>query len=151
MSRLVLSGDEEVAAMSTTRLLAVYGLTLVAFLALDAVWLGLVAKGFYQRTIGHLLAPEIRWGAALLFYLIYVAAVLVLVVLPTRGSTVLHTAALGAVLGLAAYAAYDLTNLATMRGFPTVVAVVDLAWGAVLTAATSLAGRLAATRLLPLP
>lgn len=151
MSRLVLSGDEEVAAMSTTRLLAVYGLTLVAFLALDAVWLGLVAKGFYQRTIGHLLAPEIRWGAALLFYLIYVAAVLVLVVLPTRGSTVLHTAALGAVLGLAAYAAYDLTNLATMRGFPTVVAVVDPAWGAVLTAATSLAGRLAAARLLPLP
>lgn len=137
--------------MSMTRLLAVYGLTMVAFLALDAVWLALVAKGFYQRTIGHLLAPEIRWGAALLFYLIYVAAVLVLVVLPTRGSTVLHTAALGAMLGLAAYAAYDLTNLATMRGFPTVVAVVDLAWGAFLTAATSLAGRLAATRLLPLP
>lgn len=137
--------------MSTTRLLAVYGLTLAAFLALDAVWLGLVAKGLYQRAIGHLLASEIRWGAALLFYLIYVAAVLVLVVLPTRGSTVLHTASLGAVLGLAAYAAYDLTNLATMRGFPTVVAVVDLAWGAVLTAATSLAGRLAASRLLPLP
>jgi uncharacterized membrane protein len=79
--------------------------------------------------------PDPRWGAAILFYLLYVAALLVFAVLPglERGSLG-RAAALGAGLGFICYCTYDLTNLSLARGFPTVVAVVDIAWGTVLSA-----------------
>jgi uncharacterized membrane protein len=127
--------------MSALRSLSAYLLTLATFLALAAVWLGVVARDLYRRELGHLLAPTVRWGAAAVFYLIYVAAVLVLVVWPNRGAAPGRVAALGALLGLCAYAAYDLTNLATLRDWPLRVTLIDLAWGAALTALTAVAGR----------
>jgi uncharacterized membrane protein len=130
------------------RTFAVYLLTLATLLALDAIWLGLVARGLYARELGHLLAPSVRWGAALAFYLLYVAGLLTLVVMPNRGATAGAVAWRGALFGLVAYATYDLTNLATIAGWPVSVTVVDLAWGAVITAATALAGRALARRLL---
>lgn len=126
--------------MTTTRLVATYILTLVVFLAIDALWLGVVARGFYKRELGHLLTDEVRWWAAALFYALYVAGLLVLVVVPHRDGTLLYTAALGAVFGLCAYAAYDLTNLATLARWPLVVTAVDMVWGAVLTGTTAAAG-----------
>lgn len=134
--------------MNSLRLLGVYAITLGAFLALDALWLGVIARGFYKRQLGFLLADEVRWGAAALFYLLYVAGVLIVVVLPHQQGPLLRTALLGAVFGLCAYAAYDLTNLATVARWPVQVTVVDMAWGTVLTAATALAGGLAARWLL---
>lgn len=135
-------------SMNFLRTLGVYAVTLGAFLALDALWLGVIARGFYRRQLGFLLADEVRWGAAALFYLLYVAGVLILVVLPHQEGTLLRTALLGAVFGLCAYAAYDLTNLATVARWPLRVTVVDMAWGTLLTAATALAGGLAARGLL---
>jgi len=135
--------------MHAIRTLSVYLLTLATFLAMDAVWLGVVARDLYRRELGHLLAPTVRWGAAGAFYLLYVAVLLVLVVMPNRGAPLLRVAALGALLGLCAYAAYDLTNLATLRDWPVRVTLVDLAWGAVLTGATAVAGRTFARWLLP--
>ena len=135
--------------MNAIRTLAVYLLTLVTFLAMDAVWLGIVARDLYRRELGHLLAPTVRWGAAGVFYLLYVAALLVLVVMPNRGAPLLRVAALGALFGLVAYATYDLTNLATLRDWPMSVTLFDLAWGAVLTGATAVAGRAFARWLLP--
>lgn len=135
--------------MGAFKTLAVYLLTLVTFLALDAVWLGVVARDLYRRELGHLLAPTVRWGAAGVFYLLYVAAVLALVVWPHRAAPVGRVAVLGALLGLAAYAAYDLTNLATLRDWPLRVTLVDLVWGAVLTGLTAVAGRAAARWLAP--
>lgn len=126
--------------MNPIRVLAVYALTLFSFLALDAVWLGAVAKGMYRRELGHLLAADVRWGAALVFYLLYIVGVLALVVLPGRDSSLLRVVALGALFGFVAYATYDLTNLATLREWPLLVTVVDLIWGAVLTAVTAAAG-----------
>jgi uncharacterized membrane protein len=126
--------------MSPSRVLATYALTLVVFLAVDALWLGVVARGFYRRELGHLLAPDVRWGAAALFYALYVAGVLVLIVLPHRDGSLLHATALGAIFGLCAYAAYDLTNLATLSRWPVTVTVVDMVWGAVLTGLTAAAG-----------
>lgn len=136
------------ARMNASRLLAVYGITLSAFLALDALWLGVVARALYRRELGFLLAEEVRWGAALLFYLLYVAGIVTVVVLPNQGATLLRTAVIGGVFGLAAYAAYDLTNLATVARWPVLVTVVDMVWGTVLTAATALAGGLAVRWLL---
>jgi uncharacterized membrane protein len=94
------------------------------------------AKGLYQRHLGYLMRPDIRWGAALLFYAVYVAALLVFVVGPaierqSMGRAIL----LGAFFGFAAYSAYDLTSLALVKDFPMTIAVIDLAWGSFLSAA----------------
>jgi uncharacterized membrane protein len=135
--------------MHALKLLAVYVLTLVTFLAIDAVWLGLIAKDMYRRELGHLLAPNVRWGAAIAFYAIYIAGLLILVVLPHQRSPLLMVAALGAVLGLVAYATYDLTNLATVTRWPLSVTLADLAWGAFVTAVTAAAGHAYARWLMP--
>ncbi len=111
---------------------------LVTFFALDMVWLGVVAKGFYRDKMGHLLRPDVQWAPAIVFYLIFVAALVVFVVQPAQEKQSLRHAILyGAFFGLATYAAYDLTNLALAKDFPTIVAVVDLAWGAALSAAVA--------------
>jgi uncharacterized membrane protein len=118
--------------------------TLLVFLALDALWLGFVARGFYREQIGGLMRPDVNWGAALVFYLLFIAGLLVFVVIPSLGATLGRVALTGAFFGLIAYATYDLTNLATLRGFPTVVALVDLLWGTVIAAVTSCASWLLA-------
>ncbi len=131
--------------MSLGAFLKLYAATLPVLLVADAVWLGVVARGFYRRQLGALLRPDVQWWAAVGFYLLFVAGVLVLAVLPAlERQSPGRAAVLGALLGLVAYATYDLTNLATVRGFPLVVAAVDLVWGTLLSAGlASVAYRLA--------
>jgi uncharacterized membrane protein len=127
--------------VSAAALLKAYAACVVVFLALDLTWLGLVAKGFYAEQMGHLVRPDVRWGAAILFYLIYVAAIVVLCVVPAvEKQSLARAVSLGAVFGLAAYAAFDLTSLALLKDFPAKVVWVDLTWGTVLTAAVAAAG-----------
>jgi uncharacterized membrane protein len=118
-----------------------YFITLFVFLVLDAIWLGLIAQPFYQAQIGFLLAKNPNWAAAGVFYLLYVAGLVTLVVEPAlRAGTPPGWAALrGAFFGLVAYATYDLTNLATLDRWPLLLTVVDLAWGSLLGALTTLA------------
>lgn len=131
-----------------TQFLKLYAACVVAFFALDIAWLGFVAKAFYQRQMGHLLAENTNWGAAIAFYLIYVAAIVVLCVLPAvEKQSLLRALGLGAVFGLAAYAAFDLTSLALLKGFPAGVVPVDLAWGVVLTASVAGVGAWVGLRL----
>jgi len=127
--------------MAPVSLLKLYGLTAAVFFAIDLVWLGVVAQGFYQRHLGHLLRPDVLWPAALLFYALYLAGVLVFAVLPgLEAGSLPRAMALGAFFGLVAYATFDLTCMALFRDFPLVVVAVDLAWGAVLTGTVSAAG-----------
>jgi uncharacterized membrane protein len=115
--------------------------TALVFLALDLLWLGVVAAEFYREQLGHLLRADVLWGTALAFYGVYVAGILVFAVLPGLGAgSLARTAGLGAFLGFVAYAAFDLTARALFRGFPFAVVAVDLAWGTVLTAAVASAG-----------
>lgn len=115
-----------------------YAGAIVVFFAIDLTWLGVVAKKFYAEQMGHLTRPDVQWGPAILFYLIYVAAIVVLCVKPgLERDSIGRAAALGALFGLAAYAAFDLTSLALLKDFPLKVAVVDLIWGTVLTATVS--------------
>lgn len=125
--------------------LKLYGVSIVVFLAIDAVWLGFVARDFYQRHIGEMLRPDPRWGAALIFYLLFVAGIVIFVTQPAveRGSLA-RAIGFGALFGLITYATYDLTSLAVFRGFPTIVAAVDLAWGAAISATVASVGYLAA-------
>lgn len=119
-------------------LMKFYLLALAVFLAIDMVWLGLVAKNFYAKEIGFLMKTEVNWLAAGLFYLIFIAGLVFLVILPAweKGSwgQALWT---GALFGLVAYATYDLTNLATLKDWPLAVTVADLIWGTVLSATVS--------------
>jgi len=124
--------------------LKLYLATFVAFLAIDMVWLGLVARTFYRKYIGFIMAPSPNWLAAIIFYLLFIVGILVLVVLPGLELGSLKTTLLrGAIFGLVAYATYDLTNLATLKDWPLIVTVVDLIWGTTLSVAVSYVGYLA--------
>jgi len=133
--------------MRATLFVQTYVVSLVSFLALDFAWLGWIARGFYRRQLGHLLSPDVRWAPAILFYALFVAAVVVFAVAPAveRGSFV-RALLLGGFFGIVTYATYDLTNLATLRGFPTLVAAVDIMWGCVLTSVVAAAGYVFAAR-----
>ncbi|MCX6032579.1 MAG: DUF2177 family protein [Chloroflexi bacterium] len=126
-----------------------YFVTLICFLILDAIWLGLIAEPFYQAQIGFLLAKNPNWLAAGAFYLLYVAGLVFFVVEPAlrAGSAPGRAALRGAFFGLVAYATYDLTNLATMDRWPLLLTAVDLAWGTLLGALTTLAAVWAARRI----
>lgn len=120
--------------------LKLYGVALVVCFSLDLLWLGIVAKDLYARHIGHLMRSDIQWVPGVLFYAVYVAAMIVFVVMPAleKGSMI-RAVGLGAFFGLAAYAAFDLTCLALFRDFPVSIALIDLAWGTTLTAVVSAA------------
>lgn len=113
-------------------------------LIVDAIWLGLVARDFYFSRIGALMREDVWLGVASIFYIFYSLGVVILVSLPaTRGDGLPQALIFGAVLGLCAYGTYDITNLATIKGWPVSVVVVDMAWGAFITAMTAGAGYLA--------
>ena len=121
--------------------LKLYLCTLLGFFAIDMIWLGLVARGFYQKHLGFLLRPNPNWAAAIVFYLLFVAGLLVFVVVPSLPSgSAKRVLLLGALFGLITYATYDLTNQATVKDWPIVVTVVDMAWGAVLATSVSYLG-----------
>jgi uncharacterized membrane protein len=123
------------------RIAVAYAATLVAFLLLDAVWLATMAERLYRPAIGHLMRDGFAWQPALLFYALYILGLVVFGVAAglERGSS---TVAAGrcALFGLIAYATYDLTNQATLQGWPWIVTLADLAWG---TVASGVAGAVA--------
>lgn len=122
-------------------ILKLYGLTAIAFFAIDLVWLGVVAVNFYDRHLGPILREDVVWSAAIPFYLLYIAGILVFAVLPgLEAGSLGRAATLGAFLGLVAYATFDLTSMALIKGFDWTVVAVDLVWGMVLTGTVASAG-----------
>ena len=115
-----------------------YLIALPVFFAIDMFWLGLVAKNFYKNQIGFLMTPNINWVAAIIFYLLFIVGLVLFVITPAveKGSWT-YALLFGALFGLITYATYDLTNLATLKDWPLLVTIVDLAWGAVLAASVS--------------
>lgn len=107
---------------------------LIAFLVIDYIWLSRVALSFYRREIGDLMLDKPNLAIAGLFYLFYIVALVVLAVMPAVEKQQWTMALLyGALLGFAAYGTYDITNLATLKGWSVTVTIVDTIWGAVLT------------------
>ena len=108
------------------------------FLCIDTIWLGFVARGIYAKYLGYIMAKNIvRWAAGVV-YLIFMAGLLFFVIEPSvRTQSIRYALAAGAFFGFVAYATYDLTNLATIEGWPLFVTVIDLIWGAFVASSTS--------------
>ena len=119
--------------MNTFFYLKLYLLTIPVFFAIDLFWLGVIAKGLYQKNLGHLLSPDVNWPAAFAFYFIYIVGIILFAVKPALADESLLKAVLwGALFGFFTYATYDLTNLATLKDWPIKIVFIDIAWGVVL-------------------
>jgi uncharacterized membrane protein len=129
------------------RYAVLYFATLIILLPLDFLFLGVLAKGLFVSEVGDMLG-EVRAVPAVLFYLLYVAGIVVFVngaASATAQSTVLY----GALFGLFCYATFELTSLAMLKHWSWAVAAVDMAWGAAVTATSATAGLLIANWLVP--
>ena len=129
------------------RWVVLYLATLIVLVPVDFLFLGMVAKGFFTSEVGDMLG-EIKLTPAVLFYLLYVAGVLVFVNAPAEAtwqSTLLY----GALFGLFCYATFDLTSLSLLKHWTWPVAIVDVSWGAFVTALSSTAGLLIANAIAP--
>lgn len=119
----------------------------LVFLAADFAWLGLAGPRLYRPTLGPLLADKVNLGAAIAFYLIYIAGFVALAAAPALAAGTWRTAARnGLILGVVAYATYDLTNQSTLRLWSTRLTLLDMGWGGLLTASAALAAYAAARR-----
>ncbi len=116
----------------------IYLVAVVTFFAVDMVWLGFVARDFYREQIGFIMKTNFNWIAAISFYLLYIAGLIFFAIYPAleRGEWQYALLA-GAFFGLLTYATYDLTNLATLEGWPVKVVVIDMMWGTFLGASVS--------------
>ncbi|MFA6692363.1 MAG: DUF2177 family protein [Acholeplasmataceae bacterium] len=115
-----------------------YGIAFILFLVIDLIWLGLIAKNLYQNQIGTLLKTNTNWTAAIIFYLLFIGGLVFFAIQPSITSATLWKAMLyGALFGFMTYATYDLTNLATLEGWPIQITIIDLIWGSFLGASVS--------------
>lgn len=116
-----------------------YGIAYLAtglvFLAVDAIWLTIAAQRLYRPLMGDMLLENFKLAPALMFYIIYIAGIVVFAISPALATERWTTATgYGALLGFFAYATYDLTNQATLRNWPVPVTIADLCWGTFVTA-----------------
>ena len=128
--------------MTVLQFTYLYLLTVPVFFLIDMLWLGVVAKDFYQVKWASFLGP-VNWTAAIIFYLIFIVGIIIFAVAPALESNSLTKAlVLGALFGFFTYATYDFTNLATLKDWPILVVVVDVIWGAVLSGSVAVASYL---------
>lgn len=115
-----------------------YMVSLIVFLAADFVWLAYISKNIYAKHLGYIMAENVVWWAAIVFYLLFVAGLVFFVISPAlRRQSLEYAAYAGALFGLITYATYDLTNLATLKDWPIIITVLDLMWGAFVSTFTS--------------
>lgn len=118
--------------------LAYFAVTFVVFMGIDLIWLGFVAKNIYSKYLGYLMAPNVNWLAALIFYVIFIVGVLYFVIAPSLVDRDFTQLVIRAMLyGFMTYATYDLTNLATVRDWPITITIIDLIWGTTLSTSVS--------------
>jgi uncharacterized membrane protein len=128
--------------------IVIYLITVPVFFLIDLCWLGVVAKGFYQRHLGYLMRPQVNWAAALSFYLLFIIGIVIFAVKPALAvQNPVRALVYGALFGFFTYATYDLTNLATVRDWPWIMTVVDLAWGVTLCGTVAWASYFVSIRL----
>jgi len=109
------------------------------FLGIDMLWLTIIASKFYKSQIGHLMADKAKLLPAAIFYILFIAAMVYFVIVPAlEHQNLTRLIISAAIFGLVTYATYDLTNMATLKDWPLLVTVVDIAWGTFISLAVSL-------------
>jgi uncharacterized membrane protein len=112
-------------------------ITFGVFLVIDLIWLGFVAKKLYAQYLGYIMG-DVNWAAALIFYVLFVIALMYFVILPALDAqSIMVAVTRGAFFGFITYATYDLTNLATLKDWPITITIIDLIWGTVLSTSVS--------------
>ncbi len=129
---------------SRSQTIAAFIATLIAFVTIDAAWIALVAVGQFRAAIGDIMLPEPRLLPALAFYFVYTAGLVVLAIRPAASSG--SAAVKGGVLGMTAYATFDLTNLAIIKGWTVPLALLDIGWGSFVSALAATVGFAVASR-----
>jgi uncharacterized membrane protein len=120
------------------KIIIAYLVTLITFVAIDMVWLVWLARATYVAEMGDLIRKQPNLAAAVVFYLLYTAGLMFFAIMPgLKAGSFMQAMLLGGALGLVAYGTYDLTNLSVLNGFTTRIALIDLAWGTVLSGATA--------------
>jgi uncharacterized membrane protein len=118
--------------MTALQIVYLYLVTVPVFFVIDMIWLGVVAKDFYQQQLGYIMGP-VNWTAAIVFYLVYIVGILLFAVYPAlQEGSIMKALLFGALFGFFTYATYDFTNLATVKDWPLLVTVVDVMWGTFL-------------------
>jgi uncharacterized membrane protein len=127
--------------MGIAKTLILYFSTLAVGFIIDIVWLVIMNPRFYKPQLADLMAAKVNWLPAILFYLLFIIGLILLVVMPAweKGSW-LNAMLMGGLLGMVAYATYDLTNLATIKDWPIIVTIVDIVWGTLLSATLATIG-----------
>lgn len=124
---------------------AAYVGALIVFCVLDYIWLTKIAKDFYQMQMGDLMSIQVKMIPAVIFYLLYLLGLVVFAISPAlKEQSWVVAMSLGLLLGLIAYASYDLTNMATLKEWSISLTVVDIAWGAFVSAMAAVGGFFAA-------
>lgn len=127
--------------MTVARWALTAGGTFAVFLVVDLLWLGVIARGVYRARLGHLMADDPNWIAAIVFYVIFVAGIFVFAIVPgLERDSASYTLRMAALFGFFTYATWDLTNLAVLKDFPTGIVFIDIPWGVVLTATVGWSG-----------
>jgi len=116
---------------------------LLSYLVLDGIWLGVVSKEAYLEAMQGMLRDEYPIAPWALFYLMYSGAIAYLVVFPNAQANLKKVATAGAVLGVASYGAYNLTNYAILEGWPLSITLKDWLWGTCVSSLISVTGWLA--------
>ena len=129
------------------RYVVLYLATLVVLIPVDFLFLGLVAKGFFTMQVGDMLG-EIRLAPAILFYLLYVVGILVFVS-GKAGAVWPSTLLYGALFGFFCYATFELTSMSLLKHWTWPVVMVDVSWGAFVTAVSSTIGLMIANWIAP--
>jgi uncharacterized membrane protein len=125
------------------RFVIVYLSTLVILLPLDFIFLGAVGKKLFAQHVGDMTLTSPRVAPAILFYSLYLAGVAIFVN-GDMPSNWVHSFLYGAFFGLFCYATFELTNMSLLKHWEWAVVLVDVAWGAVLTAVSAALGGLLA-------
>ena len=124
-----------------SKLIIGYLLTTIVFFVIDILWLGFLAKGMYNKMLGHLMASNVNWTAAIIFYLIFIVGIFVFSIIPgVQKDSFQHALIYGVLFGFFTYATFDLTNLATLRDWPIKIVIIDIIWGVVLTGSVASSG-----------
>jgi len=121
--------------------LLTYAAMTITFLGVDLLWLGVIGKPLYQKYLGHLMRQDVKWVAAIIFYLLFILGILIFVVLPAyQKDSWSQTLIYGALFGFFTYMTFELTAYSVLKDWKLPIVFIDIVWGMILTTIVSAIG-----------